>query len=153
MRILLTLLTKEFKQIFRNKVMIPIIFVVPLVQMILLTYAASLEMKGIKMVVVDQDMSQASRLLVSGFSGSPFFDLVRFTPSYPEAESMLTGDRADVILHIQHNFEKRLYKEQQTDLQLVINAINATEAGLINAYSTQIVQEYNKQVRTKWFGF
>ena len=146
------MLTKEFKQIFRNKVMIPIIFVVPLVQMILLTYAASLEMKGIKMVVVDQDLSQASRLLVSGFSGSPFFDLVHFTPSYPEAESMLTGDRADVILHIQNNFEKRLYKEQQTDLQLVVNAINATEAGLINAYSTQIVQEFNKQVRTECFG-
>ena len=44
------MLTKEFKQIFRNKVMIPIIFVIPVVQMILLTYAASLEMKGIKMV-------------------------------------------------------------------------------------------------------
>jgi len=146
------LLTKEFKQIFRNKVMIPIIFVVPVVQMILLTYAASLEMKGIKMVVVDQDLTQASRLLVSGFSGSPFFDIAHSTTSYPEAESMLTGDRADVILHIQNNFEKRLYVEQQTDLQLIVNAINATEAGLINAYSTQIVQEYNKQVRAEWFG-
>jgi ABC-2 type transport system permease protein len=146
------LLTKEFKQIFRNKVMIPIIFVVPVVQMILLTYAASLEMKGIKMVVVDQDLSQASRLMVSGFSGSPFFDLVHSTTSYPEAESMLTGDRADVILHIQNNFEKRLYVEQQADMQLVINAINATEAGLINAYSTQIIREYNRQVRAEWFG-
>jgi len=152
MRILLTLLTKEFKQIFRNKVMIPIIFVVPVVQMILLTYAASLEMKGIQMVVVDQDLSQASRLLVSRFSGSPFFDLIHSTTSYPEAESMLTGDRADVILHIQNSFEKRLYNEKETDLQLVVNAINATEAGLINAYSTRIVQEYNQQVRTEWFG-
>jgi ABC-2 type transport system permease protein len=152
MRILLTLLTKEFKQIFRNKVMIPIIFVVPVVQMILLTYAASLEMRGIKMVVVDQDLTQASRLLVSGFNGSPFFELVRSTTSYPEAERILTGDRADVILHIQNNYEKRLYTERQTDLQLIVNAINATEAGLIKAYSTQIVQEYNKQIRADWFG-
>ena len=146
------MLVKEFKQIFRNKVMIPIIFVIPVVQMILLTYAASLEMKGIKMVVVDQDLSQASRLLVSGFAGSPFFEIAHSTTSYQEAESMLTGDRADVILHIQHNFEKRLYNEQETDLQLVVNAINATEAGLINAYSTQIIGEYNKQVRAEWFG-
>ena len=151
MRILLTLLVKEFKQIFRNKVMIPIIFVVPVVQMILLTYAASLEMKGIKMVVVDQDLSQASRLLVSAFSGSPFFDITHSTTSYPEAESMLTGDRADVILHIEHLFEKRLYAEQETDLQLVINAINTTEAGLINAYCTQIVGEFNTQIRSEWF--
>ena len=152
MRILLTLLTKEFKQIFRNKVMIPIIFVVPVVQMILLTYAASLEMKGIKMVVVDQDLTQASRLLVSRFSGSPFFDLTHSTTSYPEAEGMLIRDRADVILHIQTNFEKRLYNEKETDLQLVVNAINATEAGLINAYCTQIIQAYNTQLRTEWFG-
>ena len=152
MRILLTLLTKEFKQIFRNKVMIPIIFVVPVVQMILLTYAASLEMKGIKMVVVDQDLTQASRLLVSRFSGSPFFELTHSTTSYPEAEGMLIRDRADVILHIQTNFETRLYNEKETDLQLVVNAINATEAGLINAYCTQIIQAYNTQLRTEWFG-
>lgn len=145
------MLVKEFKQIFRNRVMIPIIFVVPVVQMILLTYAASLEMKGIKMVVVDQDLSQASRLLVSGFKGSPFFEIVRSTTSYPEAESLLTGDRADVILHVQQAFEKRLYAEQATDLQLVVNAINATEAGLINAYCTQIVSEFNRQLRTEWF--
>ena len=45
MRILATLLVKEFKQIFRNKTLLPFIFVVPVVQMILLTYAANLEMK------------------------------------------------------------------------------------------------------------
>jgi len=146
------LLVKEFKQIFRNKVMIPIIFVLPVVQMILLTYAASLEMKGIKMVVVDQDLSQASRLLVSGFSASPFFEIALSTTSFPEAESMLTSDRADLILHIDHLFEKRLYAEQATDLQLVVNAINATEAGLIHAYCTRIVGDFNKQLRSEWFG-
>jgi len=145
------LLIKEFKQIFRNKVMIPIIFVLPVVQMILLTYAASLEMKDIKIVVVDQDLSQASRLLVSAFSGSPFFDIIYSTTSYPEAENMLTGDKADVILHIEHQFEKRLYAEQETDLQLVVNAINTTEAGLISAYCAQITGEFNAQIRSEWF--
>ncbi len=55
--------------------MLPIIFVIPVVQMILLTYAASLEMKGINMAVVDQDYSQASRQLISHFEGSPFFEI------------------------------------------------------------------------------
>ena len=126
MRILLTLLSKEFKQIFRNSFMIPVIFIIPLVQMILLTYAASLEMKGIKMAVVDQDYSQASRLLVSSFSGSPFFQLSHAGNDFMEAERMLVRDRADVILHLPAGFEKDLYSEQETDVQLVVNAINAT---------------------------
>ncbi len=152
MRILATLLVKEFKQIFRNRVLLPIIFVVPVVQMILLTYAASLEMKGISMAVVDQDYSQASRQLASRFAGSPFFEINLTTSSYQEALKDLTNDHVDVILHMQYNFEKNLYNEKETDLQLVVNAINATEAGLINAYCTQIIADFNGQVRADWFG-
>ena len=151
MRILLTLLVKEFKQIFRNRLMLPIIFVIPVVQMILLTYAASLEMKGISMAVVDQDHSQASRLLLSQFKGSPFFEINLITDNYQEAVRELTNDRADVILHMQHGFESRLYREKETDLQLVVNAINATEAGLINSYCSRIVSDFNDQIRTDWF--
>jgi ABC-2 type transport system permease protein len=65
---------------------------------------------------------------------------------------MLTGDRVDVILHFSKNFEKRLYTEQETGLQLVVNAINATEAGLVNAYSTRIISGFNQQIRAGWFG-
>jgi ABC-2 type transport system permease protein len=151
MRILMTLLTKEFKQIFRNRLMIPVIFVVPLVQMILLTYSASLEMKGIKLEVVDQDFSQASRLLVSAFGGSPFFDLRYAGNDFEEAERRLTSDRADVILHLPAGFEKRLYTEQETEVQLLVNAINATEAGLISAYCTRITGDFNTRIRSEWF--
>jgi len=132
--------------------MLPIIFVVPVVQMILLTYAASLEIKGINMAVVDQDHSQASRLLISRFEASPFFEISLNTSSYKEAEDELTSDQVDVILHMQHGFEKGLYVEKETDLQLIVNAINATEAGLVNAYCTQIITAYNGQVRAEWFG-
>lgn len=152
MKVLYTLLTKEFKQIFRNSFMVPVIFIFPVVQMILLTYAASLEMKDINMAVVDQDHSTASRLLVSKFSGSPFFHLNLHTSDYEEAVHMLHRDKVDVILHMPHDFEKRLYTEQSTDLQLVVNSINATEAGLVNAYCTQIITSYNSQIRADWFG-
>jgi len=152
MQVVATLLVKEFKQIFRNRMMLPIIFVVPVVQMILLTYAASLEMKGINMAVVDQDNSQASRQLLSRFEGSPFFEISLAATDYPEALDELTSDQADVILHMQHGFEKRLFSDKETELQLVINAINATEAGLIKAYCTQIIGDFNSYVRAQWFG-
>jgi ABC-2 type transport system permease protein len=152
MRIIATLLVKEFKQIFRNRMMLPIIFVVPVVQMILLTYAASLEMKGIRMVVSDEDLSQASRQLVSAFQGSPFFEMEPAAGSYQAALDMLHRDRVDVILNINEGFERRLFTEGGTNLQLVVNAINATEAGLVNAYCNQIIADYNAQIRAEWFG-
>ncbi len=152
MKIIRTLLIKEFKQIIRNRFILPVIIVVPLVQMILLTYAASLEMKGIKMVVVDEDRSGLSRQLISKFSGSPFFEIVQQTAHFEEARKMLGYDKADVILHFNPHFEDRFHRERNTDLQLVVNAINATEAGLVNAYSTQIISGYNEEIRTELVG-
>jgi len=152
MRLLHTLLVKEFKQIFRNRFMIPVIFVIPLVQMILLTYAASLEMKDIRMAVVDQDYSQASRQLVSAFQGSPFFQITFAGNDLHAAERQLTRDQVDVILHLKHGFEKHLLIDRESEVQLLINAINATEAGLVRAYCTQITAEFNARIRSEWFG-
>ncbi|MFC2080528.1 ABC transporter permease [Bacteroidota bacterium] len=151
MGVLRTLLKKEFKQIFRNKTMLPIIFIVPVVQMIILVYAASLDMKNVDMAIVDMDHSQASLRLVSHFKGSSMFTIKYEGIDYRTAEEMLIQDRADVVLHIYRDFEKNLINEKETDLQLVVNAINITEAGLINAYSTQIISDYNQKIRSEWF--
>lgn len=152
MKILITLLGKEFKQIFRNRLMLPVIFVIPVVQMLVLVYAASLEMKNIKMVAVDEDASSASRRLMAKFNGSPFFLMQGTAVNMSEAENMLAVDRADVILHFSKGFEKDIINGTAPDLQLIINAINATEAGLIQGYCSRIILEFNQQIRTEWFG-
>ncbi|PID91901.1 MAG: ABC transporter permease [Bacteroidetes bacterium] len=152
MRILATLLVKEFKQIFRNRFMLPVIFILPVVQMVLLTYAASLEMKDIRLSVVDQDLSAASRLLVSRFRASPFFSISHAGQDYGAALAEIRADRVDVVLQIPAGFEQKLYREGYTELELTVNAINATEAGLINFYCSQIVSSCNAQIRTEFFG-
>jgi ABC-2 type transport system permease protein len=61
MRQLLFLLKKEFRQIFRNKSILAVIFVMPVVQLIVLPLAASYEIKNINLAVVDHDHSSFSR--------------------------------------------------------------------------------------------
>lgn len=151
MRVLITLLNKEIRQIFRNRMMLPIIFIVPLIQMIVLVYTASLDMKNIDMVVVDHSRSEASRRLVSHFEGSPFFFVRGNQHAYTDAEKMIIQDQVDVILRFAPGFEKKLFNEQETGLQLVVNAINATEAGLIQAYCNQIIASFSEELREEWF--
>lgn len=132
--------------------MLPIIFIVPVVQMIVLVYAASLEMKNIDIVIVDQDRSEASGRMISHFEGSPFFTVEGTAFSYNEAEKSLIRDEADMILNFTPDFEKKLIINKQADVQVIINAINATEAGLIRAYSGKIISDYNQEIRAEWFG-
>jgi ABC-2 type transport system permease protein len=146
MRTIGYIIRKEFIQIFRNRSMLPIIFVMPIIQLIILANAATLDLRQIKMVVVDEDMSQSSRALVSKFSGSPFYKVQSSYFSVKEAENDLLKGKASVILHIPGRFEKTLIKEGHGKIQLLVDAINGVAAGLANTYSTAIISGFNKDV-------
>jgi ABC-2 type transport system permease protein len=152
MRTILYIVQKEFLQIFRNRTMLPIIFVIPIVQLIILVNAATMEMKKINMVIVDKDLSATSRKLTSKFESSPFYVIKNTTFNYNEAISELLRDKADVILHIPADFERSLVRENKSSLQLMVNAINGMSAGLINAYSSVIISDFNRSVITEWLG-
>jgi len=152
MRTILYIIQKEFLQIFRNRIMLPIILFVPIVQLIILVYAATLEMKDIKMVVVDKDMSDISRMLLNKFEGSPFFNISGFTFSLEEAEEAVKANRSDMILHIPAGFEEKLLHENHSEIQILLNAINATVAGLTNAYSLSVLQDFNQDIVSDYMG-
>ena len=150
MRTILFIIQKEFIQVFRNKRMLPIIFIVPIVQLLILVNAATNEMKNIRMSVVDLDMSYSSRQLISKFQGSPFYIVNHTSFSYQEAADEMQKGNIDVILTIPGGFEKQMVRESHSKVQLVINAINGATAGLVNAYSTSIILDFNREMLTEW---
>ncbi len=151
MNTILFIIQKEFIQVFRNRMMLPIIFVVPLIQLIILVHAATFEMKNIKMSVVDLDMSSSSRKMISKFQGSPFFILNHTSFSDKEAQQEMKKGHVDMILHIPYGFERRLVKENMAKVQVVVNAINGASAGLIHAYTMQIILDFNRELLIDWF--
>ena len=59
-----TLLIKEFQELFRDRKMLAIIFVSPIVQLLIFGYAATYDVKNIPLAVLDHDRSDLSRRLV-----------------------------------------------------------------------------------------
>lgn len=151
MRTILFILQKEFIQIRRNRMMIPIIFVLPLVQLLILVNAANMEMKHIKMCIVDNDLSSSSRLLAGKFSNSRFFTVKGNTFNLNDAMKQIENDEADMILNVPSGFERTLLRENSAKVQLLFNAINGTVAGISNAYAGQIIAGYNQEIISKWF--
>ncbi len=146
MRTIGFILQKEFRQIFRNRTMLPIIFVMPFVQLLILVNAATLDMKNIEMIVVDRDQSSLSRKLSEKFIHSPFFSLVNAGIPSVMAEKEMLRNNTDLIVVIPEGFERKLYKDGNVSVQLQIDAINGMTAGLINAYAHQIINGYNYEL-------
>lgn len=146
MRTISYILRKEFTQIFRNKTMLPIIFVMPIVQLVVLVFAANMELKNIDMTVVDRDKSLTSQRLIAKFIGSPYYNVTYSEESIDKSVDDLYADKSDMILNIPQNFEGDLHNYKTADLQVLINAINNTSASLMNAYTNSIVMDYNKDI-------
>ena len=104
--------------------MLPIIFVLPLLQLIILSNAATFDIENIKFSYVDQDRSSTSRALVERFEASDYFEVLQSFPAYKPAYEAMEKGEVDVILEIPNNFERQLVREQQADLGLYINAID-----------------------------
>jgi ABC-2 type transport system permease protein len=149
MKTILFIIQKEFKQIFRNKSMLPIIFILPLMQLVILSNAASFEVKNIQFSYIDHDHSAASRELISKFQASNYFNIISEFQSKKEANLQMQKGNVDVILEIPIHFERNLIKQNNTNLSVSINAIDGAAAGVSNIYITQIISGYNQSIKTQ----
>ncbi len=150
MRTILFLLRKEFKQIFRNKSLLPVIFVMPIIQLMVMPLAADYEIKNINISVVDHDHSTYSRRLTSRITASGYFRLAGYGHSYREAWQEIERDQSDLILEIPQGFERNLVRENQQQLFIALNAINGTKANLGGAYLSRIIASFNEDIRLEW---
>lgn len=149
MRTLVILIRKEFLQIFRNRIIIAMIFIMPVVQLLVLPLAASYEIRDVKIALVDHDKSTYSRELIRKITASGYFKIYQYGNNYAEAYSAVENEKADLIIEIPTNFEKNLVRENSEKVLVAINSINGTKAGLSTSYIAQILMDFNQQIQFK----
>jgi ABC-2 type transport system permease protein len=149
MRRLFFIIQKEFIQIFRNKAILPMMTVVPIVQLIVLSFAASSEVKNVNLAIIDQDHSAYSRQLVGKVQASDRFTIVATPPSARVGDEQLQSGDADVVLTIPPDFEKDFLKSKSATLQMLVNAINGQQATVGAGYLSNIIQSFNREIRVE----
>jgi len=146
MRTLRFLLRKEYLQIFRDRMMVAQLLLLPAIQLALLANAATFEVKSARLVVVDEDGSATSRGLVDRMRAAGRFRLVQATPSARRADEALMRRDAAVILHIPREFGRDLVRTNVAPVQLVLNAEDGAAAGVTLSYAQRIVAEYASEL-------
>ena len=128
-RMLRYLVWKEFIQLGRDRKMLPLVFVAPVVQLILLGFAADLDVQHLKTAVLDRDTTAMSRRVVRTFVAGDSFDLAGYVSSPAEAERLLLDGRASVVLTIPQGFSRAVQggagHESPPRLQLLVDGTNS----------------------------
>jgi ABC-2 type transport system permease protein len=146
MRIIRVIIEKEFKQVFRNKMMLPIIFVMPIFQLLVLSYTATFEIKNIDVGIINMDQSQYSRELISKFKGSPFFNIKTYNFNIKELEEQLKHGEIDQIINIPNNFGNDIANNKNSKINIVTDAVNGSAASLMAYYASSIIMDFNSDI-------
>ncbi len=136
------MMRKEFLQVVRTREMLMLLIVLPIVQLIILGYAITTEVKHLKLVALDQDNSRMSRELVQAFSTTDRFDFQGYVQHEGEVGTYLRQWKAQVALIIPQHFERDVRQGKVPAIQLVLDGVDGNAAGIATGYAAGIIQSY-----------
>ena len=143
---ILTMLRKEFIQVFRDPRMRMVILGVPVIQCLIFGYAVTMDVRHVRLVVVDHDGTPATRALIARFTGSDYFDAVASTDDETRARRLIDAAEASAILQIDAGFSADLAAGRTAAVQLVVDGSDSNTARMVLNYSATIVSGYGNAV-------
>lgn len=135
---------KEFIHIIRDRRLLLMIVLMPLMQLLIYGFAINTDVKHLAMVVYDQDQTYLSRRLISAFEQSAYFDVKENVLSPDLLYRTLDRGKAKAGLLIPLNFTKDLLSGRGVDLQLLIDGTDSNPANVALSSSQAIVLAFVK---------
>jgi ABC-2 type transport system permease protein len=136
---------KEFFQLRRDRKMIPVMVVGPVVQLLALGYAANVDVTRVATVLVDQDRTPESRRAAARFTSSGHFELVGAADSPEAAEPWLVEGRAALALVLGPGLGEALAGGGSARLQLLADGTDANSAGVGMAHAARLVASWSRE--------
>jgi ABC-2 type transport system permease protein len=139
MRTIGFIIRKEFQQLFRDRRLLPLIFISPVLQIVLLGYAANMDVKDIPMAICDQDRSVQSRELVDRFLRSGSYVASRWVPDAAAAEQSIENGTSSLALVIPPGFGRSQAAGRRSAVQLLADGSESQSAAIGLTYATLII--------------
>jgi len=130
MRTILHIIRKEFIQLRRDRKMFPIIFLAPVIQLVLLGYAANLDVATVSTVVCDMDRTQASRAFLSTFAQSDIFTLEHDVEGPRDIDPIIDNGLASMAIVVPRGFGSRLLSGRPAQVQVIADGTDTITATL-----------------------
>jgi ABC-2 type transport system permease protein len=136
------MIQKEFRQIFRDRAMIAIIFVVPIIQLLILSFAVTTDVTHIKLSMVDLDKSSVSREIIRAFSQTERFNIVNFTDDLTSIDQQMRAWQSQIALVIPPKFNSDWQRGQHPQIQVVVDGVDGNTAGIALGYAQAILLKF-----------
>ena len=143
LRVIASFIKKEFRQIIRSREMLIVLFGLPAIQLLVMGFAVSNEVKNLRLSFIDYDRSSTSRALIRSFDTSDRFTIVPVEQD-AKAEELIASWRAQIVMVIPSGFAGD-YLMGRSSVQLVLDGIDGNSAAVANAYVAGVMGDFYRK--------
>lgn len=140
------LFIKEAKQFKSNPFMPVVLVMLPLLLMLLVPLAANMEVRDVRLSIVDGDRSTLSSRLIDRISRSGYFVFSSYEDSYEDAMDRLDRGEADIILEIPRGAEKAVGNGENVEILIAANAVDNTKGSMGGGYLSSIISDFSTEL-------
>ncbi len=139
------MLLKEFIQVLRDPRLRMVVFVIPCVQTLVISYAVNLDVDRVATAVLDQDQSPDSRELIERFTSSGHFQVVAVVDSELQARRLIDRHQAKVFLRIGPGFMENLRAGRTSPVQVIADGTDSNTSAVVLSYAARIVAGFSEE--------
>ena len=136
--------TKEFKQIYRDKRTLLVLFGMPIIQMLLFGFAIRNEVENAKVAVLDASRDEVTQQIIGKVDASKYFTVEGQIQRYDEIENLFQQGEIDEVLVFESDFARKLQRGERPAINVITDASNPNLAQLIQQYSTSIIVDFQE---------
>jgi ABC-2 type transport system permease protein len=140
------LVWKEFLELRQNPRLFGIVIVAPIIQLTMLGYAATTDVKDVPVIVADGDRSPESRSLIARFDASPNFTVIDTVTTVEEVDPYLQQGRVWIALAIPQGYGRSIQDRRPVALQVIADGSDSNSTTVALGYATALVAEYAQEL-------
>lgn len=140
---ILALIHKEILAVWRDKKSRAMLIVPPLLQLMIFSLAATLDVKNVPIAILNRDNGAESFELVQRFRGSPTFNQILYLDSVEEIAPVIDNQKAAMVVHIDEQFSRNLRAYKPADVQLILDGRKSNTTQIVQGYAAQIIQNFS----------
>lgn len=146
MKTIIQFIIKELLQLKRDKKMLAVVFMAPILQLILLGYAANMDVNIVHTTIFDQDKTATSREFIKNFEESGYFSIDYYASSYEELTKLIDDGKTLVGIVIPNDFEKKLNRRESVSLQTIFEGSDGNKSSISLGYIQGITNRFSQKI-------
>ena len=143
------LIWKELIELRRDPRLFSIVIIAPILQLFVLAYAATTDIRNVPVVIADLDRSAASRDLIERFQASPSFALVAVTTGTNDVDRYLEHGDAWLAITIPAGYDEAIGSRGSGSVQIIADGSDANSAGVSLGYATNLIAGYGQELSAR----